>query len=75
MRLLLISCVVVCAGLAASPAAAYYGSKRGYASCYCSFGYPGPSCIPLTRATLRAADAQSGVRVNVNNVILAAPTP
>jgi hypothetical protein len=53
MRLLLISCVVVCAGLAASPAAAYYGSKRGYASCFCSFGYSGhgteppkPICIP-----------------------------
>jgi hypothetical protein len=46
MRLLLISCVVVCAGLAASPATAYYGSKRGYDSCYCAFGYPGPSCIP-----------------------------
>jgi hypothetical protein len=42
MRLLLISCVVVCTGLAASPAAAYYGSKRGYDSC----GYSGPELHP-----------------------------
>jgi hypothetical protein len=62
MRLLLISCVVVCAGLAASPASAYYGSKRGYAYCFCSFGYSGhgteppkPICIPAV-----SCDAEGG---------------
>jgi hypothetical protein len=32
-------------GLATSPAAAS-APRRGYASCFYSFGYPSPSCIP-----------------------------
>jgi hypothetical protein len=48
MRLLLICCAIACVGLTASPAAAQKSySRRGYSSCYCDFGYPDMSCMPV----------------------------
>lgn len=48
MRLLLVCCVLAFAGLAVSPAAAQKSySRKGYSSCYCDYGYPGLSCVPV----------------------------
>ena len=48
MRLSIVLCTLACLGLAAGPAAAQKSySRKGYSSCYCDYGYPGWSCVPV----------------------------
>jgi hypothetical protein len=48
MRLLIIGCALACLGLMIDSAAAQKSySRKGYSSCYCDYGYPGLSCVPV----------------------------
>jgi hypothetical protein len=45
---IIIFCSLACLGLVAVPAVGQKSySRRGYGSCFCDFGYPGYSCVPV----------------------------
>jgi hypothetical protein len=67
MRLSVVLCALAGLSLAVGPATAQKSySKKGYSSCYCDYGYPGYSCVPVVSCLDEGGGAEERVRANMS---------